>query len=140
MNSFTGPYEIVFVEGQFKIVVEAIMNPGTDLPGHAEYELRYIAHDHGISADVKSEAWNIDFRELSKTFETILKEFLPGASRKVDFSHGVFSITMTTESRGPLNLHISLRPDPWLATVFTFETAIQQEDAKRLIREMNTLL
>ena len=140
MHAVTYPHEVDFGDGQFKIIIEALVSPVEYLPNYAEYELRYIARDNGICADVKSEAWNSDFKALIEAFEAILKEFQPGASRKVEFSHGVFSIAIETGSHGPINLLISLRPDPYFNTTFTFEMTIQQEHVKHLIHEINVLV
>jgi hypothetical protein len=138
MCQFTEPQEIDFGNGSFKIVVEPAQ-PLDYLPEFTEYPVHYIAHDSGISADIVSEAWNSDFYALITAFTAILDEFEPGTSWNVNLSHGVFSLVITTSSRGPLDLLISLHPDLTLQTVFTFEMRIEQEQAKRIVQELNAL-
>lgn len=105
IKRLTSPIELIFGDGKsFKIIVDAIVSPIEDSPKYYEYSVRYQAHDLGITADIASEAFGIDFQSLRQALQEILNEFRPGSSRVVDFTHGVVSFSIETASRGWLDM------------------------------------
>ncbi len=135
------PYVIDFAnDGSFLITIEKLVSPASDYLQWAEYAVHYHASALGIIANITSEAFDTDFGALSAALQAVIDEFKPGAKRIIEFSHAVTAIIIKTNSIGKLDILISLRPDLYSITVFTFDLVMEQENAKRLIRDIGVLL